>query len=306
MVGVGIDVSKSKISCAYLGQVKEFANSSSGFQELWAWAGKSEVWCMEATGRYHEDLAGFAFEKGCRTLVVNPGLAKKYLGFVSARSKTDKVDALGLARLAEQEGEHLRAYKPVPEEVALARDILVRRRALVDARVSLEQVMSQTGDVGGHLRGAVDEMTRAVKELEKELAQSLKSFPSYTHLLTIPGIGPMSAALLVCTLERGEFETSDSLVAYAGLDPRANDSGKKRGTRRLSHQGDAQLRTVLFMGARAAARLPIWKPYYQAQLDKGLASTAATVILARKLLRVAWSVYKQKAPFVNKQLDKQT
>lgn len=306
MVSVGIDVSKSKISCAYLGQVREFANNGSGFQELWTWAKESEIWCMEATGRYHESLADFAFEKGCRTLVVNPGLAKKYLGFVTARSKTDKVDSLGLARLAEQEGDNLRAYKPVPEKIALARDILVRRRALVDSKVSLEQVMSQAGDPGGHLKGAIQEIDRAAKELEKELVTCLKSYPNYAHLLTIPGIGPMSAAILVCTLERGEFETSDSLVAYAGLDPRANDSGTKRGTRRLSHQGDAQLRTVLFMAARAAARMQSWKPYYQSQKDKGLSSTAATVIMARKLLRVAWSVYKQNSPYINKQLDKQT
>ena len=306
MASVGIDVSKAKISCAYLGQVREFANCDSGFQELKTWTRQGTVWCMEATGRYHEKLAGFACKEGYRCLVVNPGKAKKYLGFVSGRSKTDKVDALGLARLAEQEGHNLRAYTPVPEQIVKARDILVRRRALVDSKVSLEQVASEAGDVGGHLAGAILEIGSAMKKLEKELLAILKSYPSYNDLLTIPGIGPMSAAVLICTLERGEFETSDSIVAFAGLDPRASDSGKKKGVRKLSHQGDAQLRSILFMAARAGARMPIWKPYYQAQRDKGLSTTASTAILARKLLRVAWKVYKQKSPFVDKQLDNQT
>jgi hypothetical protein len=63
------------------------------------------------------------------------------------------------------------------------------------------------------------------------------------------------------------------------------------------------------MAARAGARLPLWKPYYVKQLDKGYSTTEATVILARKLLRVAWSVNRQKHPFVQNlepTLDKQT
>lgn len=306
MCSVGIDISKLKMSCSYLGEVREFSNDESGYRELRVWAGQASTWCMEATGRYHEGAAAFAYEAGYRCLVVNPGRAKKYLGFVASRSKTDNVDARGLERLANIEGDSLRSYAPIPESIARARDILVRRRALVESRVALEMVREETGDPGEHLKGAAKHLREAVKELEKELVDALKGYSSYQDLLSIPGVGPLSAAILVCTLERGEFLTSDSLVAYAGLDPRARDSGKKKGTRRISHQGDAQLRTILFMAARTGARMPNWKPYYQAQLDKGLPSTAATVILARKLLRVAWSVHKQKHPFVDKHLDNQT
>ncbi len=51
------------------------------------------------------------------------------------------------------------------------------------------------------------------------------------------------------------------------------------------------------MAARSASRHPHFKPYYQGQKDKGRATTEATVILARKILRTAWSVYKKKKPF---------
>ena len=300
MQSLGIDVSKSTLSCAYGHQVVSFPNTPEGFAALSSWANQAQTWCMEATGRYHEAVAQYGYVLGKRCLVVNPGRAKKYLGFVDSRAKTDRVDALALARLAEREGESLRDYKPVPQPVAQARDILVRRRSLVENRVSLELVVQAAGDPGGHLNSAIAALRAAQLEVEKELSQALKGYAGYQHLLSIPGIGPMSAAILVCTLERGEFVTSDSLVAFAGLDPRANDSGKHRGQRRLSHQGDAQLRTILYMAARAGARLEPWKPYYTAQLAKGLSSTAATVILARKLLRVAWSVYRQRSPFIQK------
>lgn len=297
---VGIDVSKATLSCAYRSQVKVFPNTGEGHRGLKDWAGEAGTWCMEATGRYHGELADFGFRLGIRCLVVNPGRAKQYLGFVDSRAKTDKVDALALERLGSKEGEHLRAYRPVAEPVARARDVLVRRRALVEAKVSLTNVATAAGDPAGQIGRTIDQIKKSLVELEKELRMLLKEYPAYEQLMSIPGIGPMSAAILVCTLERGEFATSDSLVAFAGLDPRARDSGKHRGKRTLSHQGDAQLRTILYMAARAGARLPLWKPYYVKQLEKGFSTTEATVILARKLLRVAWSVNRQKSPFIQK------
>ncbi len=308
-MSLGIDVSKLTLSCALQGKVKEFANTTAGHVALLNWAGGARVWCMEATGRYHQKLADLAYESGHRVLVVNPSVAKKYLGFVSYRGKTDPIDALALARLAEREGEDLTPYKPIPESVIQARDILVRRRALVEARVSLTQVAESAGDPQGHLKGTIEQITLTQKEIERQLVKVLKGYAGYHHLLGIPGIGPLSAAILVCTLERGEFVTSDSLVAFAGLDPRARESGQYRGKRKLSHHGDAQLRTILFMAARTGARLDYWKPYYQNQRAKGFSTTEATVILTRKMLRVAWSVYKQNSHFIPKlpiALDKPT
>jgi transposase len=207
---VGIDVSKTTLSCAYHSQVRVFPNTAEGYRGLKDWAGEATTWCMEATGRFHDAVADFGFRSGIRCLVVNPGRAKKYLGFVDSRAKTDRVDALALERLGATEGHQLRAFRPVAEPVALARDVLVRRRALVEARVSLAQVAESAGDPTGQIGRAIEEIKRLQKELEKELSQLLRAYPAYENLLSIPGIGPLSAAILVCTLERGEFSTSDS------------------------------------------------------------------------------------------------
>lgn len=302
---VGIDVSKGALACAFQGQVKEFPNSVKGLKELEGWAREAGAWCLEPTGRFHELAADYAHEAGKACFVVNPARAKKYLGFVDGRAKTDKVDALALQRLGEREGDGLRPYKPPSGLVLRARDLVAERRAVVESRVSLELVAGQTGDAGGALASAMEELRKCEKELSAQLAALLKGHPGYALLLTIPGIGPVSAASLVMALERGDFPTSDSLVAYAGMDPQARDSGQSKGRRRLSHQGNSELRTALFMAARSASRHAHWKPYYQAHRDKGRAPTEATVILARKILRTAWSVYKNDRPFENGQgLDK--
>jgi len=301
MVCAGIDVSKDVLACCMGEEIRSFSNDPLGISELLRFASGADLLCMEATGRYHLALATAAFEAGTRCVVVNPGQAKQYLAFVSMRGKTDAQDARALARLGEAEGDRLRQFAPNPQWVDELRDIIVRRKGLVESRVSLEQVAQATGDPGGHLASAIEAIKRSQAALDKEMEKRLAHRPGYQHLKSIPGVGPVSAALALCALARGEFASSDSLVAFAGLDPRPSDSGQKRGRRVLSHKGDAQLRTAFFMAARAGARLPEWKDYYAAQRAKGLSSTEATVVLARKLLRVAWSVHKQEGPFIHKE-----
>lgn len=305
MLCVGIDVAKDALACAFQGQVKEFPNSVKGLKELEDWTREAMSWCLEPTGRYHELAANYAHQAGKTCFVVNPARAKKYLGFVDGRAKTDKVDALALQRLGEREGDGLRSYQPASDLMLRARDLVAERRAIIENRVSLELVVSQTGDAGRVLAGAMEALQKCEKELSAQLMALLKDHPGYTLLLTIPGIGPVSATSLVMALDRGDFPTSDSLVAYAGMDPQARDSGQSRGKRRLSHQGNAELRTVLFMAARSATRYRYWAPYYQSHKAKGRASTEATIILARKILRTAWSVYKHNKPFEMRQdIDK--
>jgi transposase len=96
---------------------------------------------------------------------------------------------------------------------------------------------------------------------------------------------------------RVPYSNSDAVVASTGLDPLPDDSGRRHGRRRLSKWGPAEGRRLLFNSARAAVRTKLWRGYYQTQLNKGLSSTAATVILARKMLRVAFAVYKHNQPF---------
>jgi transposase len=96
---------------------------------------------------------------------------------------------------------------------------------------------------------------------------------------------------------RVPFTSADAVVAFAGLDPRANDSGHKRGRRSLSKRGPAELRRLLYNAAMSAARTKVWKPAYEHERNKSLPSTAALVILARRLLRIAFALFKKKVNF---------
>ncbi len=110
-------------------------------------------------------------------------------------------------------------------------------------------------------------------------------------------MGPLTATALVHALDRGEFKSSDSFVAYCGLDPRANDSGQKKGRRKLSKQGDILLRRLLYTAAMSASRLAVWKPLYERYKARGLSQVQVLCILARKMARLAWALVRQRTTF---------
>jgi transposase len=111
------------------------------------------------------------------------------------------------------------------------------------------------------------------------------------HLQTIVGVGPVVGMALTNTLERVPFRNADAFVAFIGYDPRANDSGHKVGRRRLSKRGPAELRRLLFNAAMAAIKSKAWKPIYEHYRALGWSTTAALVIIARKIARTAWSIH---------------
>src|SRR5215470_13235414 len=85
-------------------------------------------------------------------------------------------------------------------------------------------------------------------------------------------------------------------VALA-IDPRPDDSGQHHGKRRLSKRRPAELRQLLYLAALSAVKTKPWRSLYEHYRARGLSSTAALVILARRIARTAWSVYTYKTEF---------
>ncbi len=77
-----------------------------------------------------------------------------------------------------------------------------------------------------------------------------------------------------------------------------------RGKRRLSKRGPAELRRLLYVAAMSAKKKQAWKPLFEHYRAKGLSSTAALVIMARRIARTAWSMYTYKTDFDPARLTK--
>lgn len=175
------------------------------------------------------------------------------------------------------------------------RDCLLRRDELAKLRAATKQ------SLGARAAGVLVAFDALMKSLEAEIRQLVRQRPAWQEQLTgmrrTPGIGLLVGAHLLSALDRIAFRTVDAFVAYTGLDPRPNDSGHRTGRRRLTHHGDSVLRKVLFMGAMAAIKRPEWRALYEHYRSKGLSTTQVFVILARKLARIAYAIYKGGQPY---------
>jgi transposase len=262
---------------------------------------------LESTGGYHELLADLAHAAGLLVFVLNPRDLRRYAQAIGQRGKTDRIDAEMIARYVAREHAELHAYvPPTKAQRALAR-LLNRRGTLVAARGTVMQSLRGVPGIDAelsHLAVCFDRLLRQVEILMQDaLQESPAAKQAAQQVATIPGFGPLGSTCLAHTLTRLPYANSDAVIAQTGFDPRPEDSGQKHGRRRLSKRGPSEQRRVLFNCARAASRTRHWQPYYVAQLAKGLSSTAATVILARKMVRVAFAVVKQNQPFDPERID---
>ena len=226
--------------------------------------------------------------------VLNPKDTHCYAQGLGRRAKTDRVDAEMLARYVAREHAELHAYiPPTPTQRQLDR-LLLRRSKLVVLRGALRATGTDLPVGRVELRATLQRLDQLIAALDAHrehlIAQCPDRAQALSRLQTIVGVGPLVGAGLMQALLRIPFKNADAFVAFTGLDPRPRDSGKRIGRRRLSKRGPGELRRLLFTAAMSGAKTNTWKPYYERYRARGLSTTAALVIIARKIARAAWSM----------------
>lgn len=300
---VGVDVASAHLDVVIQGQtrVQRFDNTAKGIAQLLRALPCGCAIGLESTGRYHQALAQAAHAAGLSVYVLNPLDARRYAQSVGQRGKTDRIDALMLARYVCREHEQLRQWQPPTQTQEEVRELIGHRATLVRQRSVLTQAGSHSKMLKSLDAPVLQALKQAIERVDAKLAAAIKMDPpsqqAFEHITSVPGLGLVCGSLLVMLFGRMQERSSDAVVAFTGLDPRPNDSGKKMGQRRLSKRGWPEIRRLLFAAAMSAARTKTWSGLYEAQRKKGLSTTAALIVLARKLLRVAFALFKQKSCF---------
>ncbi len=301
---IGVDVSKGELIICIHAQdaCLSVANNCTAITEWLRSVPAGSLLAMESTGPYHQQLAHLAAAQGLRVFVLNARDVYFYAKALGSRGKTDRVDARVIARYLAEHHHKLHPYQ-APSAAQLQLQQLIRQRwAVVSKRVALRESLKATEPGIAQVALRLDEgfaaLLRAMDERITALIQADEQVQRTRSLLqSIVGVGPQSSALLAGLFWRMSFASADALVAYSGLDPRPNDSGRSRGRRRLSKRGDPGLRHQMFMAAMSACHTKTFKAIYQALRARGLQTTEALVVLARKLLRIAFAVWRSGKPF---------
>jgi transposase len=147
--------------------------------------------------------------------------------------------------------------------------------------------------------GEIRELERRVEACERQLQALARETPTVERLMTIPGVGLLTATALVAFVgDVRRFPSARHFASYVGLVPRERSSGLKRRLGRISKRGDVYLRTLLIHGARSVLRAAHTKQQpdrlraWVLRLHEKQGYNLAAVALANKLARIVWAVWK--------------
>ena len=290
---VGVDVSKKHLDAHELpgGRSARFPNTREGIRQLGAWVGPGARWVVyESTGSHH-----LAMERALAARLplsrVNPSHAKHFAKALGTGAKTDRADARALPE------DLRRVPPPSPTRSALddlraARDVQRLKGQMEHARNPLvcRQLKTRLAMVKRHTQAVDRELNRLVAR-DEELSHRVEL------LKTMPGVADVtSVGLAVDVPELGTLSvrTAGSL---AGLAPVANDSGSRRGKRRIQG-GRASVRTLLYMSAmNAVQNNPVMCERHNRRKARGMVPKVSLTAEMRKLIVMANAIIRDDTPW---------
>lgn len=299
----GVDVASKHLDAAQFGGpgVKRLKNSAA---PITAWLDKlppGSAIALESTGRYHELLATMAHKRGFVVYLLNPRNVRHYARGMGMRGKTDRLDALILARYVAHEHQELRPWSPQPPAQQALDHLLRRRATVVKICQTLNMSAADSPDLKALDKPATKVLNQLLAALDKRIAAAAAivngDTQDFQRITSVPGIGLLTGSALLGLFRRLHERGGDAVIAFLGLDPRPMDSGQKAGTRRLTKRGPAEWRRLLFNAAMSASRTKVWAAHYARECAKGLPRTAALNVLARKMVRVAFGLFKSQSKF---------
>jgi transposase len=289
------------------------------------------VVAMEACGSAHHwgrEIAALGHE----VKLIPPAHVKPYV----RRNKTDAADAAAICEAALRPQQRFVPLRTVDNQAELmrhrAREQLVgQRTALLNAlRGHLSEIgviapqgaqhayrlkRLAEGDADGNgeivvceavraalapLAKQIDALDQAIEAIDKKLEAQAKADMTAKRLMTIPGIGPVTATAIAATIRDIEaFASGREFAAFLGLTPRQISTGGKERSGGVSKMGDRYLRKLLVVGAttvlhHAAGHSDALRTWAKEMLKRKAAHKYAfkltAVALANKLARIAYAI----------------
>lgn len=303
----GIDISKQSFDCSITlenGKIesRKFSNDLEGFSKLKKLLCSESHVVMEASGPYYLRLATFLHQEGIKVSVVNALIIRRFCQMRMMRTKTDKKDAIMIREYAKLENPGL--WKP-DEPLILKLKNLNTMVELLDKGITatnnqLEAFKTMPGtdeSVIAQLESILEFNEQSKQEIELQMEEIVKENFSNTYksLLSIPGIGKKTAALLIAiTGNFKKFDHYKQLIAYVGLNPRVFESGTSvKGRGHICKMGTSRLRKTIYLCTWSAKKSnPQCIEMYKRLKEKSKPNKVINVALANKLLRQAFAMGK--------------
>jgi len=323
--GIGIDMAMETFdACLSLIDVRQqvhvkahcsFNNDAKGFDAFLKWvSGQTSlaipvVYLMEATGIYYEQLAWYLHQKGCVVSVVLPNKAKQYKKSLGLKSKTDRIDAKGLAQMSCEQSH--KPWHPISNNLYVLRLLTRQIQGITDQLTSLSNQLHALQHGMFRDKGVENMYASQLKLLQKNKAAlqqrveelingdvALKS--RFEKILKIKGLGLQNLAVIVAeTAGFVTFESIAQLVSYAGYDVIEDQSGKRVGKTKISKSGNARIRKCLHFPAFNVVRYNIapFSGLYERIYERSKIKMKAYTAVQKKLLSIIYTLWKKEEAF---------
>lgn len=254
----------------------------------------------ESTNMFHLPVVSVCTDLALPCRIVNPLLTKEVLRASIRKRKTDREDAVVIAKLLVQgEGRPMTRGECVDEGKTLVRSARMLQGIRQSLLLHVRHVERLHGCAPDGLVQILTDVTKEKEELQgKAIARS--DTEQRTVLTSIPGIGDWLATVLLAEMGNAtRFRSGDALIAYAGLDPRVKQSGAMLRTGRLTKRGSPHLRWALCCAANGSRKFdPELRAFYERKRAEGKRHTAALCATARKLTYRVHAVLRRGTPYV--------
>jgi transposase len=290
-VFVGVDVSKDSLDVA-IGPQKDiitFANDQKGVDGLVKKISRldAQLTVFESTGGYELLAVSSIAQAGLPVVIVNPRQVRNFAKATGILAKTDAIDARVIAHFAQAVKPEIRQLKDRQTSELTA--LVTRRRQIIEMIVAENNRLRLASkrnkkDIKDHIRW----LKKRLEKIETDIGKMIQSSPIWRCkndiLQSVPGIGPVTSASLICDLPELGVLNRKKIAMLVGLAPLNCDSGKYKGRRRI-WGGRASVRSGLYMATLAAIRCnPAIKGFYQRLTDAGKCHKVAITACMRKLL----------------------
>jgi len=151
-----------------------------------------------------------------------------------------------------------------------------------------------------HLNARIENESDFIDTLENQLDEYLQQIPYSGSILSIKGIGVVTAAGLIGEVaDFNKFDTISEIMKLAGLDLYEISSGKHKGQRRISKRGRPLMRKLLFFAAINAVKSNgIMHQSYQRMVERGMLKMKALVAISRKLLGLIFAIVRDNTTYI--------
>jgi transposase len=141
----------------------------------------------------------------------------------------------------------------------------------------------------------IDALTAQIDDADKELKALAKADSTCKRMMSVPGVGPVTAVRFVAALDAVErFESAHKVQAYLGLTPGEDSSSDRQRRTSITKAGSTATRWALVQAAWAARRAKGLHPMveWSREVEKRRGKRVAVLALARKLAGILYAIWR--------------